>query len=71
MAALLIGGATVKKATVFHVVYGAVIYVGLLTMGTPIANILLNTGSVSEIVRMIVQNGIIIYALTKIGKGGK
>ena len=71
MAGLLIGGATVKKATLFHVVYGAVIYVGLLTMGTPIANILLNTGSVSEIVRMIVQNGIIIYALTKIGKGGK
>lgn len=70
MAALLIGGATVKKASVFNVVFGAVIYVGLLTMGTPIANILLNSGNLSEIVRMIVQNGIIIYALTKINKGG-
>jgi simple sugar transport system permease protein len=71
MAALLIGGATVKKASVFNVVFGAIIYVGLLAMGTPITNILMNTGSLSEIVRMIVQNGIILYALTKINSGGK
>lgn len=71
MAALLIGGATVKKANIFNVVFGAIIYLGLLTMGTPVANVLLNNGSASEIVRMILQNGIILYALTKLNKGGK
>ena len=71
MAALLIGGATVKKANITDVVFGSIIYLGLLAMGTPVANVLLNNGSVSEIVRMILQNGIILYALTKINKGGK
>lgn len=71
MAALLIGGATVKKASVFDVVFGSIIYLGFLAMGTPIANVLLDNGGASEIVRMILQNGIILYALTKIGKGGK
>lgn len=71
MAAVLIGGATVKKASVFNVIFGSIIYFGLLAMGTPIANVLLNNGSISEIVRTILQNGIILFALTKINKGGK
>lgn len=71
MAALLIGGATVKKASVFNVVFGAFIYLGLLAMGTPVANELLSNSSASEIVRVIMQNGIILYALTKINEGRK
>ena len=66
MAAILIGGATPKKATVFNVVLGVVLFQGLLTMATPVANALINAGSISEVVRIIVQNGIILYALTKI-----
>lgn len=70
MAALLIGGATTKKATVFDVIFGLFIYQGLLTLATPIVNILLNSGSISEVMRTIVQNGIILYALTKIRSNG-
>ena len=37
-----------------------------------LANALINAGSISEVVRIIVQNGIILYALTKIkANGGK
>ena len=66
-------GATPKKATVFNVVLG-VIFVSepSLTLATPVANALINAGSISEVVRIIVQNGIILYALTKIkSNGGK
>jgi len=66
MAALLIGGGTTHKATVFNVIFGLVIYQGLLTCSTPVVNALLNTGSISEVIRMIVQNGIILWALTKV-----
>ena len=66
MAAILIGGATPKKAKVFNVVLGVILFQGLLTLATPVANALLNAGSISEVVRIIVQNGIILYALTKI-----
>ena len=72
MAAILIGGATPKKATVFNVVLGVILFQCLLTLATPVANALINAGSISEVVRIIVQNGIILYALTKIkANGGK
>jgi len=72
MAAILIGGATPKKATVFNVVLGVILFQSLLTLATPVANALINAGSISEVVRIIVQNGIILYALTKIkSNGGK
>lgn len=70
MAAILLGGATTKKATVSNVVIGVILFQGLLTMATPVANKLINTGSLSEAVRIIVQNGIILYALTKIRPSG-
>ena len=66
IAALLIGGGTTNKATVFNVIFGLIIYQGLLTCSTPVVNALLNTGSISEVIRMIVQNGIILWALTKV-----
>ena len=72
MAAILIGGATPKKATVFNVILGVILFQSLLTLATPVANALINAGSISEVVRIIVQNGIILYALTKIkSNGGK
>ena len=72
MAAILIGGATPKKASVFNVVLGVILFQCLLTLATPVANAVINAGSISEVVRIIVQNGIILYALTKIrANGGK
>ena len=70
MAAILIGGATPKKASVSNVVLGVFIFQCLLTLATPVANAAINAGSVSEVVRVIVQNGVILYALTKIRDNG-
>jgi len=71
VAAILIGGASPKKATIFNVVIGTVLFQSLLTMALPVANKLVPGGNLSEIVRIIVSNGIIIYALTKVGGGNE
>ncbi|GMQ57390.1 ABC transporter [Vallitalea sediminicola] len=70
VAAILIGGATAKRAKISHVIIGVLLFQGLLTSSMPVANELFPTGNISEMVRMVVQNGIILYALTKV-KGGK
>ena len=68
VAAILIGGATVGRATVFHVIFGTVLYQSIMTFTLPIANVIMPEGTLSEIVRIIIQNGIILYALTKAGE---
>lgn len=66
VAAVLIGGATAKKAKIHHAILGVLLFQGLLTSSMPVANKLFPQGNLSEILRMIVQNGIILYALTKV-----
>lgn len=66
-AAVLIGGATAKKATIAHVISGTILFQALLTISLPVINILMPVGNLSEIVRIIVSNGVILYALTKVG----
>ena len=72
VAAILIGGATARRARVFHVVLGAFIFNSLLATSLPVINRLL-VGSdamvLTDVVRQIVQNGIILYALMQV-KGG-
>lgn len=67
VAGILIGGASAKKATISHVLIGTFLFQGLLTVSMPVANNLVPEGNLSEVMRMIVQNGIILYALTKVG----
>ncbi len=67
VAGILIGGASAKKATITHVIIGTFLFQGLLTVSMPVANNLVPEGNLSEVMRMIVQNGIILYALTKVG----
>lgn len=67
VAAILIGGASAKTAKISHVVVGTFLFQGLLTVSLPAANALLPEGNLSEVLRMIVQNGVILYALTKVG----
>ncbi|WDV47522.1 ABC transporter permease [Clostridiaceae bacterium M8S5] len=69
VAAILIGGASASKAKVSHVLIGTFLFQGLLTIALPVANSIVKQGQLSEIARMIVQNGIILYALTKVGGG--
>jgi simple sugar transport system permease protein len=64
VAAILIGGASVNKASMVNVLVGAFLFQGLLTMTPSVINSTLHT-DISEVVRIIVSNGIIIYALTR------
>jgi len=70
VAAILIGGATASRAKVSHVIIGVILFQGLLTTALPVANKIFVGLDLSEIMRMVVQNGIILYALTQV-KGGE
>ena len=68
--AILIGGATVRKAKVGHVLLGVFLFEGVLVFGQQIANAAVAGGGLSEVMRIMISNGIILYALTQSG-GGK
>lgn len=68
IAAILIGGATTKRANILNVLLGTALYQSLLTIALPIASEVLHSSSLSEILRTIVSNGIILYALTKMDR---
>lgn len=71
VAAILIGGASLKRATVKNVVIGALLFQTLLTISLPVTAELIE-GDITEIARLIIANGMIVYALTRgSGKGGK
>ncbi len=69
VAAILIGGATTGKAKISHVIIGTFIFQGLLMFTPPVSNKLLAGTDISDTMRQIIQNGVILYALTK-AKGG-
>lgn len=61
VSAILIGGAARNKATVFQALFGTYLYQTTFLISVPVANALL-IPEMSEIIRMIVTNGIILYA---------
>lgn len=73
VAALLIGGATVRRASIGHVLIGTFLFQSVLTTSLPLVNELIaersgggaELGNVPEIARLIISNGIILYALTR------
>lgn len=65
--AILIGGATTGKAKVNHVLFGVFLFEGVLTLGQQIANAAVSGGGLSEVMRILISNGIILYALTQSG----
>lgn len=67
VASILIGGATASRASISNVIIGAFLFNGILTIALPVANQMIPEGDLSEVFRMIVQNGVILYALTKVG----
>ncbi len=71
VAAILIGGASASRAKVSHVILGVFLFQGLLTSALPVANRVFAGTDLSEVMRMVIQNGIILYALTQVRKGGK
>lgn len=64
IAAILIGGASVNKVTIWHVIIGTFLFQGILTMTPTVVNAIIKT-DMSETVRIIVSNGMILYALTR------
>lgn len=64
VAAILLGGASVNKATMVNVVVGTFLFQGILTMTPSVINSLIQT-DMSEVIRIIVSNGMILYALTR------
>jgi simple sugar transport system permease protein len=69
VAAVLIGGASTTRAKISNVIIGTFLFQGLLVVALPVANKVLVGTDLSDIMRMIISNGIILYALTK-AKGG-
>ncbi|RPF48947.1 simple sugar transport system permease protein [Hydrogenoanaerobacterium saccharovorans] len=69
VAAVLLGGATAKTCKISHVILGTFLFQALLTIALPVANQLMPEGSLSEVIRIIVSNGIILYALSQTGGG--
>jgi len=65
--AILIGGATTARAKISHVLIGTFLFQGVLTLGMPVANELVPGSTISETLRILISNGIILYALTKSG----
>ena len=65
--AILIGGASTSRAKISHVLIGTFLFQGVLTLGMPVANALVPQSTISETMRILISNGIILYALTKSG----
>ena len=64
VAAILIGGASINKASILNVLVGTILFQGILTMTPSVVNGLLQT-DMSEVIRIVLSNGMILYALTR------
>ena len=64
VASILLGGASVNKASIWNVLIGTFLFQGILTMTPSVINNVLQT-DMSEVIRIIVSNGMILYALTR------
>lgn len=67
VAAILLGGASVNKANIINVFVGAFLFQGILTMTPSVINSAINI-DISEVLRIIISNGMIVYALTRKGR---
>jgi simple sugar transport system permease protein len=70
VAAVLLGGASVRKASVFNVVIGTFLFQSILTMTPSVVNSLMKN-DMSEVIRILISNGMIIYALTRKTKAAR
>ena len=70
VSAILIGGATVNKATITNVIIGTILYQGIVTMTPTVMNNMVHM-DMSEVIRIIASQGMILYALTRKTEGAK
>lgn len=67
IAAVLIGGASTRKIKISHVLLGTLLYQAIITVAVPVAAALSPDGALGDVARIIVSNGIILYALAQSG----
>ncbi|MCK9246974.1 MAG: hypothetical protein M0P11_08505 [Anaerolineaceae bacterium] len=65
VASILIGGATVRRARISNVLIGTLLFQGILVTALPVVNEVVEIGTLPEVLRIIISNGIILYALSK------
>ncbi|MCI9120827.1 MAG: ABC transporter permease [Oscillibacter sp.] len=70
VSAILIGGASINKASIPNVIIGTILFQGMVTMTPTVINAMIHT-DMSEIIRVIVTQGMILYALTRKTEGAK
>ena len=64
VSAILIGGASVNKASITNVIIGTILFQGIVTMTPTVMNNMFHM-DMSEIVRVIASMGMILFALTR------
>jgi len=64
VAAILIGGGSVNKVSIANVIIGTFLFQGILTMTPSVVSAIIKT-DMSETIRIIISNGMILYALTR------
>ena len=64
VACLLIGGGSLSRATLTHVLIDTFLFQSILTVALPVTSQVIE-GDISETARLIIQNGMILYALTR------
>ena len=62
--AILIGGASVNKATIMNVIVGTILFQGIVTMTPTVMNNMVHM-DMSEVIRIIASMGMILFALTR------
>ena len=70
VAAILVGGASAHRAKVMNVILGVFLFQGLLSISLPVLSNVLPTTDIINPVRQVIQNGVILYALTRMSVGG-
>lgn len=64
IAAILIGGAGIKKASIWNVIIGGILSFGILYLAPVVINSTIKL-DIADVVRLLVSNGMILYALTR------
>ena len=70
VSAILIGGASLNRATIGQALIGTFLFNSLLVVTPAVANRIIES-EIAEIMRLIISNGIILYALTRKAPGGE
>ncbi len=70
VSAILIGGASVNKASITNVIIGTILFQGIVTMTPTVMNNMVHM-DMSEVIRIIASQGMILYALTRKTEGAK